>query len=42
MPAVAVRAGCGTEVKVVRALGWVRKAQPASRKRETEVTQVGA
>ena len=26
-PAVAMRAGCGTEIPVVRGLGWGRKAQ---------------
>ena len=29
VPAVAVRAGCDTEVPVVRALGWSHKAQSA-------------
>ena len=41
-PAVAVRAGCGTKVPVVRGLGWGRKAQPASREDGTEVATVGA
>ena len=31
MPAVAVRAGCGTKVPVVRALGWGLKAHSARR-----------
>ena len=39
-PTVAMRAGCGTKVPVVRGLGWGRKAQPASREKRTEVATV--
>ena len=42
MPAVAVRAGRGTKVPVLKALGWGRQVQPTSRERKTEVAKAGA
>ena len=41
-PAVAQRAGCGTEVPVGKGLGWGRKAEPASREKRMEVATVEA
>ena len=41
-PSVAMRAGCGTKVPVVRGLGCGRKAQPASREKGTEVSTARA
>ena len=41
-PVVAMRARFGTNVPVVRRLGWGRKAQPAAREKETEVATEGS
>ena len=42
VPAVVMRAGCGTMVPVVRGLDWGHRDQPASREKRTEVATVGA